>query len=296
MKFKRTLQAILLSSSLALGKLSVAQDLIIHKEFYAPPKNAEITEYIFKQKEFISDSANQTIYFVFQGHQSPFKEFTLEEEISKIDAIENQLSIYHILDYLSKEKNINMVCSEGIYFYDSLDIEMPYFFNKLASENKSLNELINSIKEGNDIEVINLLLSTGLTSGNLFPLLYESVFLTGFEDEKNDRYFELVDYLTNHPEENTKAIEKKLFNLQREYITLRSSDAITYCTANAEKLHNKKLISNKDFAIVIGAAHSGDYKEIIEEIKGGKRNLNLVLIYPEGIQKYEGFVNYFERY
>ena len=46
-----------------------------------------------------------------------------------------------------------------------------------ANNAEIIDGMYGKFKEGNDIEVINLLLSTGLTSGNLFPLLYESVFL-----------------------------------------------------------------------------------------------------------------------
>ena len=287
---------------LALNSSVEAQNSIsLNAELSLPQKNAKISEYIFKEKKISSDSANPTIYLIFQGHENSEKEFTPDKAMSRMLAIENQFSIYHILDYLYKEKQVRNVCSEGIFYNDSVDIVSPKLFNeKIHSTDNDFNnyfkETVYSLKQGDDLKFLNIFAATGMPASQFFPFIYEDVFLTGFEDEKNTKFFEKMDYYIEHPERYTKKIEKELDSIFNENFFLRSSDAANYCLSNVNNLYNKKLIQDKNLAIVIGADHAGHYKKFALEIRDKKRDFNLTLIYPQGIQKYEKFVDYFGEY
>ena len=251
----------------------------VSKSINKKPFDEYISE-IYNFSEFSNDKTKPTVYFIFQQHSlrgMSTNQKLIEESIES--SLDNQLSVYRIIEHLYENKNLQLVCSEGIFYDDNKDIESPNSMEKtLGTHNfeSMTKQLVN------DYKLTDVLRDINMGGGPLVSLINQDLYLVGFEErEKNFA----PDFDTTDPK-NIKKLNEYFGKIDAlDYI--RSEDALKYALEHSKKLNDEGITSNNDVAIVMGIGHLRDFHKILSnEIENNTiPNYKPVFIIPKGIEE-----------
>ena len=233
-------------------------------------RRESLDNYVEKIIDFTTDESKRKIYFILQRHN--VDGLGLPEEIEK-DIREkvtpNQIGIYRILEYLHKDKNLGVVCTEGQTRDDLEDILQPnYLKNKIikTAGKDAWDYLIASVESGNNSLITNTIKETR-GGASLIASIYPELYGVGFEDPSNKI---LKGTLAEKMQEALISGDKKFIDEFNEMNTQRSWEAIKYALKHSDDLYAAGKIKNRNAAIVIGRQHFLDYVELARQIAQGK--------------------------
>lgn len=244
--------------------------------FYLDQKRS-FEDYIEEKLSFISDPSKRTIYFIAHAHPSPAE--GTDEETKKLNeaynkaSLKHQVAVYRVLEGLYKKKGVQVICLEGRMHDDFGDVEDPKRFRRELGPLAwgKLNTLIGS--DSSLAEIIERL----DYDPTILTKIYEEVYGVGYEErERFDSQKTILPDPKQDPEKFSKEITKHLINR-----FLRSRDAVKYGLEHSDRLFREGKVKNRNFAVLIGGSHIGDYQDIVREINDGKLPYNAVFIRPK---------------
>jgi len=221
-----------------------------------------------------SDKADRDLYLIYQKHAVTanigFSERFEQESIR--ESIECQKNIYRILENLYHNKKINLITLEGLSKNYLNDI---YNFTSHISKEKW--NYLQRLEQGDDSLLKAFLERSSIHSGALLiGENYPKLLFTGWEEREN---LDLSDKLMQKFIRSKRTSTIEIDNLCH----IRSKNSIENSLVIGNILFDKRYISNKNCAIIIGYAHKKDYESLIEKIENNQTHYNLIEITPKGI-------------
>ena len=215
-------------------------------------------------KVFGENPEKRNLYIIFQKH--PSSKLGLDEKEKAIfylveGVFKNQVCVYRILEDLFKNKNLELIVSEGLYYDDYADITY-----KDKNFKNIFPESIEAIEKGNNKPIINYVYLKDRPSSELIGVIYPELYVIGFEDKAIKTPDRPLGFLDTRKQ--------------------RSMNALKYALKHSEEFYKKGITKNKDAAIVIGGMHILDYKEITKKAEKGETDYNLIYIFLRGILRY----------